>query len=93
MYVFSILSFPRPYLHSTDSVLLSLFVSLQGTKDKTVPAKYSTRIMKLLPKEAKAKLVTVEGAGHDVNISNSEVVTQAISGLLTTPTAKWNEKS
>lgn len=49
--------------------------------------------MKHLPNEAKAKLVTVEGAGHDVTISNSEVVVQAILGLLSTPTKEWNEKS
>ncbi|KAF5321671.1 hypothetical protein D9619_000208 [Psilocybe cf. subviscida] len=66
---------------------------VHGTKDRTVPPKYSTRIMKHLPKDAKAKLITVEGAGHDVNISDSEVVAQAILGLLSTPTKDWNEKS
>ncbi|KAG6887168.1 hypothetical protein C0995_000748 [Termitomyces sp. Mi166 len=54
---------------------------IHGTNDNTVNARYSSQIISLLPEltRNRSRLVTFEGAGHDVTISHSREVTQAMS--------------
>ncbi|KAF8165947.1 Alpha/Beta hydrolase protein [Crassisporium funariophilum] len=52
---------------------------IHGTKDNTVHPKYATRIANLLPQSTEKKLVTVEGAGHDVTVSHATEVGGALA--------------
>ncbi|PPQ92752.1 hypothetical protein CVT25_003861 [Psilocybe cyanescens] len=55
---------------------------LHGTKDTTVHPKYATLISDLLPSGVKQKLITFEGAGHDLSVSHPVEVATALLDLL-----------
>jgi pimeloyl-ACP methyl ester carboxylesterase len=56
-----------------------LIIFLQGTKDVTVHPKYFPLIAALLPAGTQKKLITVDGAGHDVTLSHSDDVNGELS--------------
>lgn len=64
--------------------LLELDNFFKGTKDVTVHPKYSPLIAALLPASTQKKLVTLEGAGHDVTLSHSNDVTDELSAFFGT---------
>ena len=58
-------------------------LGLQGTQDKTVPYSHSHSILRLLAESGggdknTSELVTVEGATHDVTVTHSNVVNEAL---------------
>lgn len=55
-------------------VFWKLIIFLQGTEDTTVHPRYSPLIAALLPASTHKKLVTIEGAGHDVTVSHPKDV-------------------
>ncbi|KAF8967472.1 Alpha/Beta hydrolase protein [Flammula alnicola] len=55
---------------------------LHGTKDVTVKPKYASQIAELLPVGAKKKLVTIDGAGHDLSVSHAMQVSDELADLL-----------
>ncbi|RDB19990.1 hypothetical protein Hypma_013074 [Hypsizygus marmoreus] len=57
---------------------------IHGTKDNTVNPRYAPIILTLLPPvtRARSKLITLEGAGHDLTISHAEEVTRAMLDFL-----------
>jgi len=48
---------------------------IHGTQDRTVPYKYTSTIQSHIPS---SELLTVEGAGHDITVTHSELVTKAL---------------
>jgi pimeloyl-ACP methyl ester carboxylesterase len=48
---------------------------IHGTADTTVPYKYATRIQRLMPS---SKLITLDSAGHDLVLSHSKEVGDAL---------------
>ncbi|KAF4619496.1 hypothetical protein D9613_004744 [Agrocybe pediades] len=55
---------------------------LHGTKDRTVNPKYASQITALLPQSSKKKLITIDGAGHDLSVSHGLEVSEALLDLL-----------
>ncbi|KAG6816219.1 hypothetical protein H0H87_007669 [Tephrocybe sp. NHM501043] len=53
---------------------------IHGTDDRTVNARYAPLILSLLPSSTRERshLLTFNGAGHDLTISHSQEVTQAM---------------
>ena len=62
-------------------VLWKLTIFLQGTNDSTVHPKYSPQIAALLPASTHKKLITIEGAGHDVTVSHWKDVSDGLSAF------------
>ncbi|KAF8806148.1 alpha/beta-hydrolase [Phlegmacium glaucopus] len=58
---------------------------IHGTEDVTVHPKYSPLIAALLPASTQKKLITVEGAGHDVTMSHSKDVSDELSAFFEAP--------
>ncbi|KAK7038729.1 hypothetical protein VNI00_010614 [Paramarasmius palmivorus] len=66
---------------------------IHGTADNTVPYRYAAKIQSLLPrpndtetlKGCHSKVVTIEGGGHDLTISHSKEIVEAI--------VKWAKRS
>lgn len=54
----------------------------QGTKDRTVPYKYAAKIQSLLPPGSESELVTVEGAGHDLTVTEPQVILSAFDKFM-----------
>ena len=58
----------------------------QGTKDRTVPYRYSTLIQKILSTPADSKcrttLVTVDGGAHDLTITHADSVLKAFDDVM-----------
>lgn len=52
---------------------------LQGTADKTVPYKYTSKIQALVPQ---AKLVTIADGGHDITVTHAKEVNSALLHFL-----------
>lgn len=52
---------------------------LQGTADKTVPYKYTSKIQALVPR---AELVTIIDGGHDITITHAKEVNAALLRFL-----------
>ncbi|KIM77354.1 hypothetical protein PILCRDRAFT_76914 [Piloderma croceum F 1598] len=48
---------------------------IHGTEDRTVPYKYASTIQAHIPS---SELLTVSGAGHDITVTHSELVTEAL---------------
>ncbi|KAF7984731.1 hypothetical protein HWV62_11666 [Athelia sp. TMB] len=48
---------------------------IHGTADRTVPYKHASTIQALIPN---AQLVTVDGAGHDLTVTHSDLVANAL---------------
>ncbi|KAF9535128.1 Alpha/Beta hydrolase protein [Crepidotus variabilis] len=55
---------------------------LHGTKDVTVLPKYATQIEGLITDQAEKKLITIEGAEHDITVSHPTEVLRAIDDLV-----------
>ncbi|KAF8878581.1 Alpha/Beta hydrolase protein [Gymnopilus junonius] len=55
---------------------------LHGTEDVTVNPKYAAQIAELLPAASNKKMVIVDGAGHDLCVSHSTDVVDALNELL-----------
>jgi len=58
-------------------LLLDLkYDAIQGTRDNTVPPRYGPEILSLLPQATynRSKLVSFEGAGHDLTLSHGHEV-------------------
>lgn len=53
--------------------------TLQGTADKTVPYKYTSKIQALVPQ---ARLVTIADGGHDITVTHAEEVNTALLHFL-----------
>jgi pimeloyl-ACP methyl ester carboxylesterase len=66
-------------------VFWKMIIVFQGTKDNTVPPKYSPMIATLLPASTQKKLITVEGAGHDLTVSHSKDVNDGLLAFLWGP--------
>lgn len=62
--------------------IYKLLTCIQGTRDATVHPKYANQISVLLPSGAKQKLITLDGAGHDLSVSHHEEVAAALLDLL-----------
>lgn len=58
--------------------LLEMDYFLQGTEDMTVHPKYSPLIAALLPANTQKELITVEGGGHDLTLSHSKEINDAL---------------
>jgi pimeloyl-ACP methyl ester carboxylesterase len=58
---------------------------IHGTTDNTVPPKYSPMIATLLPASTQKKVITIEGAGHDLTVSHSKDVSDELLALLWGP--------
>ncbi|KAI5999807.1 Alpha/Beta hydrolase protein [Pisolithus orientalis] len=56
-------------------------VLIHGTADKTVPYKYTCKILALVPH---AYLHTVDGAGHDITVTHGKLVAKILSTRRTT---------
>ncbi|KIO04612.1 hypothetical protein M404DRAFT_544430 [Pisolithus tinctorius Marx 270] len=54
---------------------------IHGTADKTVPYKYASKILTLVPH---AYLHTIDGAGHDITVTHGELVAKLLSTRRTT---------
>jgi pimeloyl-ACP methyl ester carboxylesterase len=54
-----------------------------------VHPKYAAQIIALLPSSARRKLVTVDGAGHDLSISHAPLIVDALVDLLAGAPASW----
>ncbi|KAF8334855.1 Alpha/Beta hydrolase protein [Amanita rubescens] len=54
---------------------------VHGTDDQTVPSRYSSKILSLLPPSTRAKseVITVEGAGHDLTLSHSPLINELLA--------------
>ncbi|KAI0796459.1 alpha/beta-hydrolase [Irpex lacteus] len=52
-----------------------------GTKDRVVPYHYAERVLTLWYETEHARLVTIEGAGHDLTSSHPEVVVRLLDGF------------
>ncbi|KAK2459954.1 hypothetical protein APHAL10511_008039 [Amanita phalloides] len=70
--------FSSPYFDSRRVLLI------HGTHDKTVPLKYASKILSLLPQATREKsdLITVEGAGHDLTLSHSSLINDLLVDFL-----------
>ncbi|KJA29628.1 hypothetical protein HYPSUDRAFT_195996 [Hypholoma sublateritium FD-334 SS-4] len=62
---------------------------MHGTKDVTVNPKYASQIYSLLPSAARVKLLKIEGGGHDLSISHSKEVVDALIDLLSGQAKSW----
>ena len=68
---------------------IDAFIITQGTKDATVNPKYASQIYALLPSTARIRLHKIEGGGHDLSISHSKEVVDALIDLLSGPAKSW----
>ena len=53
---------------------------IQGTEDITVNPKYAPLILSMLPPDtrARSKLISVDGAGHDLTVSHCTLVADSL---------------
>ena len=53
---------------------------IQGTEDITVNPKYAPLILSMLPPDtrARSKLISVDGAGHDLTVSHCNLVADSL---------------
>lgn len=53
-----------------------MLISVQGTDDDTVPYRHAGLMNNTIPR---SKLVTIDGAGHDLTIAHPEIVGGALA--------------
>ncbi len=79
-------TYARSWILSTLSTLSGVFS--QGTNDRAVAYAAASNIPALLPDEAHVELVTIEGAGHDLTISQAKLVLEELDRFLPGPTVQ-----
>ncbi|KAK0491615.1 Alpha/Beta hydrolase protein [Armillaria novae-zelandiae] len=79
----------RWHMHISRTLLMvTRFYTVHGTNDRVVAYAVASNIPTLLPDEAHVELVTIEGAGHDLTISQAKLVLEELDRFLPGPTVQ-----